>query len=223
MKKVLLSLLAIFAAFVGWSQCKPVKISTRMFHYTVTYDTKGNVSKVVDNSDNEYDVLYDESGKVARMNYSEDGEMLEWMIFKDEVVEYWDEDGLYEKYVYDYNDEGLPLKVERQNPDGKVKYTRSFTWSDGNIVEMSLEKPGEAPKINKYQYGADSNPLKVLQPLLEYGIEFGYPEVLSKSSIIVYSLAGQGDNYTPLKLNDSGCTLQKTEGANKKGYITFSY
>lgn len=223
MKKLAFTFLAILASHISWSQCKPTKILSKIYSWDVSYNSEGKISKVVDNSENVYDIIYNENGKLSRMNYSEENEMLEWMIFKDEIVEFWDEDGLYEKYVYEYNSEGLPTKVERQKPSGEVRYIRTFKWQGGNIVELSAQKPGEDPEVSKFQYGSDSNPLKVLRPLLEFGIDFGYSEILSNNSIIVYSLSGKKDYNTPVKLNDDGCVSKITEGRDKKGYKEFLY
>lgn len=223
MKRLTFTFFVILTSFISWSQCKPNKILTRLYHYNINYDSVGKISKVVDNSDNSYDIIYDENGKLSRMNYSEENKILEWMLFKDEIVEYWDEDGIYEKYVYEYNGEGLPTKVERQTPKGEVMFTRTFKWQGGNIVALSAYKPGETPKVSKYQYGLDANPLKVLRPLLEWGIEFSYPEILSSNSIVVYSLSGERDYITPIKLNDSDCASKVTDGRDKKGYKEFFY
>ena len=205
------------------SNCKPSKVGLRLSSYTFSYDDSGRLEEVVDNSDNHYVLIYGADGKVQRMNYLEDGELLEWMIFKGKDIQTADGDGSYETYRYESGENGFPVKVSIVYPNGEITYVEELTWDNGNIIEIKGYKPGEEPKISKFKYDDKPNPLRVLRSTIDYIGGFNYAEVLSANNIADVNIPGETKYSVPIEYTDSGCPTLMSINRDRKGYKKITY
>lgn len=202
------------AAQAQKTNCNPTGIKTKTFSLSLSYDGGGLLSKVEDNSGNVYKVTRNGARAVERIDYYEDDEMIEWYIYKENVIEYWDEDGIYETFELAYDGTALTA-IKSLNGSGEVEFTREFTWEGANVSEMKAYKPGEEPKVFTYAYDDKPNVQSQLQPFMVIlTSKFNHAELLSANNLESMKLPNNESMKMKMEYNEQGCVLKLPQTKN---------
>ena len=209
MKIIMLIPIGLFLSIQLFSQtpdCRASKINVRADNYTFEYDNSGQLVKFSDRNDNFYKLIYNSDGKLIKTeNYDSDGELYDSYEFKKDRVEHYDEDGLYQTFVYEYDGE-LPTKITWiDNSDGETKVVSELIWKDGNVIEEIEYDDGSATSY-KFEYDDKVNPLQVLRPIVDFERLINYAEIYSKNNIIKITSEDKVIEV-PVEYNEAGCPV----------------